>query len=223
MSLKKLTNKSAKVKGENPKRDYNPKPDNIGRDGQMRIIEKYGNDAIASFRNNAAGVVEFFESQKPGSRMLNDPVRKNAKAAYEQAAVEAGHRRLAMAREYRDIKEDAASDLAAMRSPDWEYIGAPGFRSKEPTDRAIRARKIVVNIERVIPKHVQNRLEQCLIREEYQFDVPNKKQRESILDELRQGLDIVAVELNQMTFVEFRERWPALSIYGRERKSSDDG
>ena len=209
MGLKKLTNKSHALKGEQEKREYSPWEDRrVGRDGQRRLVEKYGNEAIASFRNNAESVIVFLEHLKPMANPLNDPVRKNAKATVVEASIDAGIRRFGVAAEYAVIKYLAQS-YTALKSPDWlQENSGGGFGSKSPSEISWKNMKLVNQIEPRMPMDVRRALEACFVENVYYFDIEDESKRGAVLERLRLGLDIIAVEWREMEHKEFKERWP---------------
>lgn len=214
MKLANLLKQSATVVAEaRPKdaseRAYGSKPAKEGRDGQAQILEKYGNQHIHSFRNAGAAPLELFEAMSMGASLLNDPIDGSVEHVKKQLAIDAGVRRTRVARIYAQTKE--GGQITPMASVDLERTGG-GFGPRSPADYRIDCLKIVIAMEHFMPSHIQRAMEDCFLHGKFIFDVPSKTAREMVLENIRCGLDIVAVERLEMALDEFRQRWPGVPI-----------
>jgi hypothetical protein len=216
-----LKQSSAVVAQERPAdsngREYASKPAVEGREGQAQIIEKYGNRAIASYRNAGVAPLEFFEAMSMGASLLNDPVGEDPTATQKQFAIDAGIRRTRVARVYSEMKE--GSQITPMASVDLERTGG-AFGPRSPADHKIDCLKLIVAWERFMPAQVKAAMEAAFLHGRFIFDVPSKRARELVMENIRCGLDIVAVERAEMRLDEFRQRWKGVPISTPEKLAS---
>jgi len=214
MKLANLLKQSATVVAEERPKDasdraYGTKPAKEGRDGQVQILEKYGNQHIHSFRNAGAAPLELFEAMSMGASLLNDPIDGSVEHVKKQFAIDAGVRRTRVARIYSQAKE--GGQITPMASVDLERTGG-GFGPRSPADYRVDCLKMVVAMERFMPSHIRQAMEDCFLHGRFIFDVPSKQARDIVLESIRCGLDMVAVERSEMALDEFRQRWPGVPI-----------
>lgn len=182
-----------------PKIDSRP-----GRDGQRQLIEKYGHLAIASFRNNMAHPVEFFEASP---RVLQESKRRARGRKIEQI-IGAANRRIRLARWWHEQK--LGSQITPMKGVDPEAIGGGGFGPRTPTDHAVDCIATVIQIERAMPTTIRRALNACLFEGRFVFDLPDQEDRETVLDQIRMGLDLVAFGKREISDEELVEIWPEI-------------
>lgn len=146
--------------------------------------------------------VEYLEANL---RLLADPYGRSE--AEQVRAIDAAKRRARMARLYRDLKEGGA--VSPMRSVDLTNDGGrAGFAGRQPGDHVIDCIKQVNDIEALLPLTTRGILENCLV-------AGTLKISDEIMDSLKFGLDIVALERLEMGTAEFESRWPGLIRYLR--------
>lgn len=184
-----------------------------GRDGTRELIEKYGHHAIASFRNNMAHPVEFFEASP---RLLQDK-RARAKGKKEEHLAGAERRRVRLARWWHEIK--LGSQITPLGAVDAGAVGGGGgFGPRTPADHAVDCIRKVVEIEALMPARILSTLNACLFEGRFVFDLPKKKERETVLDQIRLGLDFVALGKREITDEELVETWPEVAVFRYEQQ-----
>lgn len=203
-----LTNQSLKAQGKKPKREQKP---TVGRDGRNEQIEKYGHDAIASFRDIMSHPLEYLEAA-PG--LLRDTsANYPGMAGAMDHAMDAGKRRVRLARTYYDLRMGA--EITPLASVDFGNVGGGGFGPRNPSDHAIDCIKRLNQIHRDMPEGVRSDMDQVFWHGQFLFNVPSKVARETVLTNLKIGLDIMALETSEMPIQEFRFRWPDVPLIRR--------
>lgn len=185
----------------------------IGCDGRGNSREKYGHTALASFRNNKSHPLEYFEGSQS---LLSDRMPQGWRSKPVPMSSDAHNRRVRLARVYYDLKMGA--QVTPLASVDFGGTGGGGFGPRSPNDHAIDCMKFLKYIHMGLPKVTRRIMEDVFYHGLFIFDVPNKKKKHSILEHLRLGLDVVAIEMRELNYKDFRARWPEMAVHDEWRK-----
>lgn len=183
-----------------------------GRDGRAPVLERTGHFGAIVYRDAGCAPLEYLES-KAGAPLLGDPKDKlppipNVPASVlNQAAIA---RRASVARIYAMAKEGA--QITPMASVDLGGAGGGGFGPRSPADYKMDCMKQVIQMERRMPADVLRDMEDVFLRLQFIFDVPSRTARELVMERIRLGLDLAALETGNMKIPDFVERWPQLRL-----------
>lgn len=185
-------------------------PSEPGRDGQESVRRRLGHLTITTSKAYGLSPLEFLESMKPAAQFLNDPFPDGSSAPIREVSIDTGERRIDMARRYSDLKEGAM--ISPMASVNWESSGGTGYGPRSPGEHKTACIRDVIMMERYMPKWIIADMEACFVHHAFIFDVPSRVARESVLENLRCGLDIISVWYGFLDVADFKTRWPGIAI-----------
>jgi hypothetical protein len=176
-----------------------------GRDGRAPVLERTGHFGAMVYRDAGCAPLEYLES-RAGESLLRDPPGWGPAFL----AGDAVKRRARAARTYAEAKE--GSQITPMASVDLGGAGGGGFGPRSPGDYKIDCMKTVIRLERRMPKDVARDMEDVFLHLKFIFDVPSKQAREIVMERIRLGLDLAALETGDLTIPDFMARWPRISV-----------
>lgn len=198
---------------------YRPPAEPAGRNGSRSRRERYGDPALAQFRDpniDAAHALRW----KP--ELLNSEIAPPATdTKCDDAFYEGEVRRRALD----DLDRlFFGAELSPLRSVDLEAVPSGGFGPRIVSDYKLDCQRAIQDMRNEIPPAAMALIERVVVRGEFIWEVPSKKARIILLQELRMALDFAAWSLGldgkgrpEMTKDDLRRRWPEADEYFRQK------
>lgn len=188
-----------------------------GRDGAVSMVERYGHYCMATFRDNMAHPVEFFES----SSLLEDETDKSDLEKIKNAAKDAGNRRTRLARTYFEVRIGA--EVSGLSSANMDGMPTGKGGSITPSDFKVDCMRRISKWEIQMPPIVKIEMDQVLYQGKFNFLNDSKRLTQVYLDRIRIGLDIIANIERELSYEDLLARWEALGRWYQWNHNAKSG